>query len=120
MPQEISAENSALLETGGFVNGLQIQHCCIDCFAAVAADRDARKCGDSDIVSNSGSAIYFHLSLFDKSVRVLRGGCFFRKDRYRRAGVNDEVQRFADAVNIHFAAEKSARRGSHWNINTRS
>src|SRR6266404_4841197 len=117
--QEISAQNSALQKSCGLVYRIKIEYRRIHFLAAVGSDGQARQRRRLNVFRNAGRSEHAHVARLDERPRLFKRGSSLRQDADGRAGIDDEIQRLANAVDENFAAEKSACRGAYRKINSR-
>ncbi len=116
--QEISAQDTALLKTGRFIERLQIKHGGVNLFPRKGADHNFRQQCDLHIFRHARRAKHPHAILLNESQRFVKLGRALRQNADSRAGVDDEIQGLADAFDRNFAAEKATRGGAHPEINS--
>src|SRR5687768_12777835 len=118
VPEEISAEDTALLEARRLVDWFEIEYRRVDLFASVRAQDYLWQQRNLYVLGNTGRAENAHSILLNEINRTVEFGGTLGKHTHGGAGIDDEIQRLLNSFNCDFTAEEAARRRAYGNVNT--
>jgi len=120
VPKKITAQNSALEEARGFIYRLEIEHGRVHLLSRIAGDGDRWEQGHLHVFGYTRSSKHAHSTLLYERLKLVLRRQLLSHYGNRGSRIDNEVERFLDSIYQDFATQKTARGGSHGNIEARS
>src|SRR2546423_2621013 len=118
--KKITAQNSALQEARGFIYRLEIEHGRVHLLTRIAADGNLWQQSHLNVFGYTRGSKHAHSTLFDKRLNLILHRQLLSHYGNSGSRIDNEVERFPDSIYQDFATQKTARGGSHGNIEARS